>query len=174
MKEIKTFGDPSLTLMGFKPLDRLKKYYQYKPSQFVYPNEQRCVGSTIAFNALLQAMHQMQQFAVCRYIFRKVSAPQFVALVAQKEVIDPETNKQTAPPGMHMIFLPFADDIRKIDIEGAENFRRCDADEKEDEILIEKSKKIIDKLTLMEPYEPSNPVLQKHYDALEALALEQL
>ena len=107
MKELKTFGNPSLTLMGFKPLERLKSYHQIKPSQFIYPDEERCNGSTLAFNALIQAMTQLKQFAVCRYIFRKVSVPRFVALVAQNE--DPEKN---IDPGMNMIFLPYADDIR--------------------------------------------------------------
>lgn len=107
MKELKTFGNPSLTLMGFKPLDRLKPYHQIKPSQFIYPDEARCNGSTLAFNALIQAMNELKQFAVCRYIFRKTSIPRFVALVAQIEDAKTDTD-----PGMHMIFLPYADDIR--------------------------------------------------------------
>jgi len=170
MTEMKMFGSPSLTLMGFKPLNRLKPYYQTKPSCFVYPDEQRCNGSILAFNALIIAMDKLQQFAVCRYIFRKTSGPRFVALIAQKEVKN-EQNVQIVPPGMNMIYLPFADDIRKIDVDGQDEYKRCD--EKEDEELIEKSKGIIDKLLLPEPPEPTNPALQRHYDALEALALEQ-
>ena len=174
MKELKTFGSPSLTLMGFKPLHRLKPYYQYKPSQFIYPDEQRCIGSTLAFNALITAMTEMDQFAVCRYIYRKVSEPRFVALVAQQEMIDPDTKQQLQPPGMNMIFLPYADDIRKVEPDGVEQMKRCDVSNQQHAMLIEKAKKVVDKLLLTDLNQPSNPKLQKHYDALELLALEQL
>ena len=169
MKELKTFGNPSLTLMGFKPLERLKLYHQFKPSQFIYPDEGRCNGSTLAFNALIQAMTELEQFAVCRYIFRKVSAPRFVALVAQKEDV-----AEGIPPGMNMIFLPFADDIRKIQFKGQDQMEKVDIDNPKHQRLVEATKKIIDKLLVEELHQPSNPQLQKHYDALEALALEQI
>merc|ERR1719410_2489180 len=118
--------------MGFKPLEKLKLYYQLKPSLFVYPDEQRCNGSTVSFAALIAAMTQLQQYAVCRYIARKQSEPRFVALVAQKEVKDAD-GKQEAAPGMHLIYLPYADDIRKVDVAGIENMKRCELDNKEDE-----------------------------------------
>merc|ERR1719410_295231 len=107
--------------MGFKPLEKLKLYYQLKPSVFVYPDEQRCNGSTVSFAALIEAMSELKQFAVCRYIARKQSEPRFVALVAQKEIKDKSNgNKQVEPPSMNMIYLPYADDIRTINIEGQE------------------------------------------------------
>eukprot|EP01083_Nonionella_stella_P019293 53632_1 len=170
MKELKTFGNPSLTLMGFKPLDRLKPYYQFKPSNFIYPDEQRCVGSTVAFDALTKAMNELQQFAVCRYIARKQSAPCFVALVAQIEKIDRVNEKQIQSAGMHMIHLPFADDIRKIDIDGMNKMKRCN--KKEDDALLDQCGQIIEILTCPDLSQPTNPVLQKHYDALEAIALD--
>eukprot|EP00485_Elphidium_margaritaceum_P001641 CAMPEP_0202690952 /NCGR_PEP_ID=MMETSP1385-20130828/5809_1 /ASSEMBLY_ACC=CAM_ASM_000861 /TAXON_ID=933848 /ORGANISM="Elphidium margaritaceum" /LENGTH=693 /DNA_ID=CAMNT_0049346293 /DNA_START=27 /DNA_END=2108 /DNA_ORIENTATION=- len=178
MNELKSFGAPSLTLMGFKPLARLKPYYQVKPAQFIYPDEPRCIGSTVAFNALVQAMASLQQFAVCRYIARKNSGPRFVALVAQKEA-------KGVPNGMQMIFLPFADDIRKVEVKGQEDMKRCQPmDNAQHAILMNKCKNLIDRLVPtryrdmadgeMEDEFPCNPVLQKHYDALEALALEQV
>ena len=76
----------------------------------------------MAFHALIKAMSDTMYeeakekkpgvFAVCRLIIRKTSGPQFVALVPQKERKDPVTHIQLEPPGMNMVFLPFADDIR--------------------------------------------------------------
>eukprot|EP00484_Ammonia_sp_Unknown_P026483 CAMPEP_0197030270 /NCGR_PEP_ID=MMETSP1384-20130603/9537_1 /TAXON_ID=29189 /ORGANISM="Ammonia sp." /LENGTH=685 /DNA_ID=CAMNT_0042459585 /DNA_START=33 /DNA_END=2090 /DNA_ORIENTATION=- len=194
MREIKTFGSPSLTLMGFKPLHRLKAYYQFKPSQFVYPDEERCNGSTKAFDALIRAMHKEKVFAVCMYIARKASIPRFVALVAQQELLDKEdNNRQIQPPGLNMIFLPFADDIRKVDVDGLEHMKRVEPTRNAQHAqLVTKCKAMIKRLRLdrhpddeevdpdlereadaMELEFPCNPQLQTHYDALELLALEQ-
>ncbi|PNY05442.1 ATP-dependent DNA helicase 2 subunit ku70-like protein [Trifolium pratense] len=41
------------------------------------------------------------------------SRPQLVALIAQDEVI--QSGVQIEPPGMHMIYLPYSDDIRHIE-----------------------------------------------------------
>ena len=39
-----------------------------------------------------------------------------LTLVSQKEELD-EHNNQATPPGFHLIFLPFADDFRKLKYE---------------------------------------------------------
>ena len=41
-----------------------------------------------------------------------------LALVLQKEELD-EHNNQATPPGFHLVFLPFADDLRKLKYEEA-------------------------------------------------------
>lgn len=37
--EMKKFDTSGLTLMGFKPASRLKRYFHVKPAQFLYPDE---------------------------------------------------------------------------------------------------------------------------------------
>ena len=37
--EMKTFGEPGLHLMGFKPQERLKRHYNVKNSKFLRPDE---------------------------------------------------------------------------------------------------------------------------------------
>lgn len=49
--------------------------------------------------------------AICRYQ-RHGSEPRLVALLPQQEVSD-DYGDQVAAPGMHMVFLPFSDDIRE-------------------------------------------------------------
>jgi len=39
-----------------------------------------------------------------------------LTLVLQKEELD-EHNNQATPPGFHLVFLPFADDFRKLKYE---------------------------------------------------------
>ena len=50
---------------------------------------------------------------VCKYIPGKNSPPRFVVLMPQEEELD-EHKVQLMPPGFHVMFLPFADDFRKV------------------------------------------------------------
>lgn len=56
-------------------------------------------------------MLRLERFAVAFY--GSTSCPQLVALVAQEEVI--KGGGQVEPPGLHMIYLPYSDDIRDIE-----------------------------------------------------------
>jgi hypothetical protein len=70
--------------------------------------KQAMQGSYAAFIALHRAMLQQNKFAVAFYGSRASS--QLVALVPQEEEL--ADGLQLEPPGMHMIYLPYADDIR--------------------------------------------------------------
>ena len=73
---------------------------------------------------------------------------------------------QITPPGFHVIFLPYADDFRKVKIE--EDTPRANAHQ------IDKAKDLIKKLAFSfnsEGFE--NPVLQKYWRNIEALALDR-
>merc|ERR1712129_570736 len=89
-----------------------------------------------------------------------------------------EIKSTKQPPGMNLIYLPYADDIRTLQIEGQEDMKHCDVDSKEENDLITKAERVLtgdsrtgDGILLEGMMEPTNPALQKHYDALEALAL---
>ncbi|XP_075430139.1 X-ray repair cross-complementing protein 6 isoform X2 [Ascaphus truei] len=106
---LKKFDDPSLVLIGFKPISLLKKHHYIKPAQFVYPEE---------------------------------------SLIS----------------GFNLIFLPFADDIRKVD-----QPEKVPANEEQ----VEKMKEIVQKLRFKYRSDGfENPVLQQHFRNLEALALD--
>ncbi|KFO91633.1 X-ray repair cross-complementing protein 5, partial [Buceros rhinoceros silvestris] len=113
-EELKRFDSPGLFLIGFKPLSMLKRHHHIKPSQFIYPEESIISGSTTLFNALLMKCLERKVMALCRYTIRRNTPPRFVALVPQEEEVD-EQKVQVAPPGFHIIFLPYADDKRNID-----------------------------------------------------------
>lgn len=162
--EMKRFDPAGLYLMGFKPLESLKIHYKVKPASFIYPDERSVTGSTTLFTALLKKCVDRNVTPICKYIPRKNSPPRFVALLPQEEECD-EHKVQTRPPGFHVIFLPFADDFRKVKYEQTTkaNTEQIDA-----------AKEILKKLQFTYSAESfENPVLQKHWRNIEALALDR-
>jgi ATP-dependent DNA helicase 2 subunit 1 len=67
-------------------------------------------------------------------------------------------------PGMNLIFLPYADDIRKL---------RFEPTPIATDQLIQDAKKVVAKLTVKSLPHISNPVLQRHYRVIQAIALEE-
>ncbi|XP_078286744.1 X-ray repair cross-complementing protein 5-like isoform X3 [Rhinoraja longicauda] len=163
-EELKRFDNPSLVLIGFKPLSLLKKHHHTRPSQFIYPEEEFITGSTSLFSALLTKCLEKGVYAVCRYTPRRNTPPRFVAMVPQHEQLD-DQKMQILPSGFHLTFLPFADDIRKVSFPKSAEANRDQ---------IEKMKKVVQKLRFKyRPESFENPVLQTYFRNLEALALDQ-
>lgn len=161
---MKTFGDPGLLLMGFKPRSSVKTYHHIRPAQFLYPSEKSVSGSTTLFSALLGRCIARDVVPICRFIPRRNSPPRFVALLPQEEEID-EHNNQVKPPGFHVIFLPFTDDLRRLKYEQTP---------KATTEQINKAKQVIKNLTSgFDSSNFENPSLQKHFKNLEALALDR-
>ncbi|KAB1668852.1 hypothetical protein ES319_1Z102300v1 [Gossypium barbadense] len=96
--------------------------------------------------------------------------PQLVALVAQDEITS--AGAQMEPPGMHMIYLPYADDIRddeEIFPDTEEDAPRADEDQ------IQKAAALIKRIYVKDfsAFQFANPALQRHYAVLQALALAE-
>ncbi|XP_017683090.1 PREDICTED: X-ray repair cross-complementing protein 6 [Lepidothrix coronata] len=164
-EELKRFDSPGLFLIGFKPLSLLKQHHHIRPSQFIYPEESLVRGSTTLFNALLMKCLEREMMMLCRYTVRRNTPPRFVALLPQEEEVD-EQKVQIAPPGFHIIFLPYADDKRNVDF--TENVPASQEQ-------VDKMKEIIQKLRFKYRTDSfENPVLQQHFRNLEALALDML
>ncbi|XP_047597950.1 X-ray repair cross-complementing protein 6 [Lutra lutra] len=162
-EELKRFDEPGLILIGFKPLMMLKKHHHLRPSLFVYPEESLVNGSSTLFNALLTKCLEKEVMAVCRYTARQNIPPYFVALLPQEEELD-EQKIQVTPPGFQLVFLPYADDKRKVPFT-----EKVMANPEQ----IDKMKAIVQKLRFnyrSDSFE--NPVLQQHFRNLEALALD--
>ena len=73
-------------------------------------------GSTTLFTALLTRCAARDMVAVCWYTPRSNSTLEMVYLLPQLEQRD-SNNAQITPPGFHVIFSPFKEDIRKISTE---------------------------------------------------------
>uniref|UniRef100_A0A8C5QHL9 X-ray repair cross-complementing protein 6 n=1 Tax=Leptobrachium leishanense TaxID=445787 RepID=A0A8C5QHL9_9ANUR len=162
---LKKFDDPGLVLIGFKPLSLLKKHHFIRPAQFVYPDESLVNGSSTLFQALLTRCQSREMMAICRYTPRRNTPPRFVALVPQEEQLDNE-NVQIKPPGFSLIFLPFTDDIRKVDFP-----EKILANSEQ----VDKMKEIVQKMRFKYRSDSfENPSLQQHFRNLEALALDMI
>lgn len=101
MNAIKRFDGPGITLMGFKDRSRLKPYMNVRASYFLYPNEEKIKGSSQVCHSLLIKMLQRNKIAIVKFIPRENALVKFGAMVPS-----------TDPPGFHLIFLPYADDMR--------------------------------------------------------------
>lgn len=168
LSEIKKVSTGNLRLLGFKPLSLLKDYYNLKPSTFVFPSDEEVIGSTCIFIALHRSMIRLKRFAVAFY--GSSSRPQLVALVAQEEVSD--GGGQIEPPGMHMIYLPYSDDIRPIEELHAETSGSMPLASEEQ---IEKATALVKRVDLRDfsVCQFANPAIQSHYAVVQALALDE-
>uniref|UniRef100_A0AAV1U322 SAP domain-containing protein n=1 Tax=Peronospora matthiolae TaxID=2874970 RepID=A0AAV1U322_9STRA len=160
--EIKHFDSPGLQLICFKPMSSLQWNENIRSPYFVYPCNGYIEGSSIAFMAILNSMVKKQKFALARLIARTTSEPRLVALVPQEEEND--EMGQIQPSGFNVIFLPYLDDIRDVPVEPITNVTH----EKTDA-----AKHLIATLKLAEAPSFENPELQKHYAAIQALALDE-
>ncbi|KAL6880668.1 hypothetical protein ACP4OV_012233 [Aristida adscensionis] len=165
LSEVKRVSSHHLRLLGFKPLDCLKDYHNLRPSTFIYPSDEHIFGSTRVFVALHSSMLRLGRFALAFY--GNPTRPQLVALVAQEEVTSP--GNQVEPPGMHMIYLPYSDDMRYPE---EVHVTSDDAPRATDE-QIKKASNLLKRIDLknFSVSDFANPALQRHYGILEALAL---
>ncbi|KAL5803154.1 hypothetical protein ACOSQ4_031459 [Xanthoceras sorbifolium] len=167
LSEIKRVSTEHLRLLGFKPLSCLKDYHNLRPSTFVFPSDKEVIGSTRIFIALLRSMLRLKRFAVAFY--GNPSHPQLVALVAQDEIVN--AGGQIEPPGMHMIYLPYCDDIRNIE----EHHSDANAVPRATDDQVKKAIALMKRIDLKDfsVCQFANPSLQRHYAVLQALALEE-
>ncbi|KAF2743029.1 ATP-dependent DNA helicase-like protein II subunit 1 [Sporormia fimetaria CBS 119925] len=162
------FGDPVIRIIGFKPLDMLPLWANMNKATFIYPSEADYIGSTRVFSALQQKLLKSRKMGLAWFIARRNAAPVIIAILPGEERFD-DAGEQTMPPGLWLIPLPFADDIRKPP-EMGETLKTTDD-------LTDKMRIIVEQLQLPGgKYDPSrypNPDLQWFYRILQAMALEE-
>ena len=119
-KQLRNFGDPVIRLLGFKPVSMLPLWANTKHSTFLYPSEHDFIGSTRVFSALHQKLLKSKLMAITWFVARRNAAPVIAALIPT--LLDPKQDATTnltgvsateCPQGLHLIPLPFADDIRQ-------------------------------------------------------------
>ena len=169
-------SQPGIRILGFKPRDTLKDSHQIEKPFFLRPDETSVLGSTRAFQALVMKMHEMNKIAIAQVTPRKASQPRLVAFLPQLQTYLPDGSVDEHF-GMHGILLPFADDVRGVELgkvaEQPEGHTR----------LVSKAKQIIKKMQLQPAYDGTqpcydpqdypNPALQKHFTVLQSIALEE-
>lgn len=81
-------------------------------SSLALANDQAYTGSTRTFAALHKSLIKLQKHALALARFRSNTTPEIAVLIPQEETFTKE-GAQDQPPGLHVICMPFADDMRK-------------------------------------------------------------
>ncbi|KAA1467266.1 Ku DNA-binding complex Ku70 subunit [Dentipellis sp. KUC8613] len=169
-EEVKTFRtlglDPGLKLLGFKDREELNFEDNVKHSYFIHPDEMTYSGSKRTFSALIRTMIKKDKIGLVRAVIRRNSAPMFCAMLPQAEKV--EEGGWSEPAGIHLIPLPFADDIRAAPVE--EGFKAS-------QDIVDAAIPIIKKLSIKSGTYPTdsypNPALALHNAQLEASAFRE-
>jgi len=163
IKNLRKLSDPGLKLLGFKHESKIKVHHHLRSSFFIYPEEGLIQGSRTLFAALLDRCLAKKVVPICSFTLRTNSPPSLVALLPQEEKLS-DLNVQILPPGFHVVYLPYAEDIRTLNIQSTE---RADAEQ------IDKARAVVKKLRFpYTPYRFDNPKLQWLWRNIEALALD--
>ncbi|KHN88389.1 X-ray repair cross-complementing protein 5 [Toxocara canis] len=175
IEKLRRLTPPGLVLLGFKPISALKLSHHVRSSQYVYPLETQTLGSTRLYRALLEVCESRKKIIICRYTQKENTPPKLVALVPQsaaerKDDSKSKANEKFRYPGFHLVYMPFLEDKRDL----SEQMSHPDGDwPKSNEEQVEAARNVIRKLTLNYfPEKFSNPVIQKHYKVIEAMALD--
>jgi len=166
MKEMVNLRDKGLYLLGFKPTaEAVKMHHQVAKSTFIRPSEDMVGGSSSIFMALLERCLARNVVPICHCVPRAGTCGAIVALLPKEEKRD-DDNDQIQAAGFSMIELPFADDIRKVEVEPT----MAPSDEQ-----LQAAKKLVSKLTIKKfsPELIESPELAKFQNTLEAIALEK-
>jgi ATP-dependent DNA helicase 2 subunit 1 len=150
-----------------KPISALPFWASVKHPTFIYPSEEDYIGSTRVFAALHQKLLKDSKMAIVWFIPRRNASPVLGAMLPGAEKLD-EQGVQKLPPGMWILPLPYADDIRQnpeTDLVQTSNS------------LTDRMREVIQQLQLpkaqYDPQKYPNPSLQWHYRILQALALDE-
>ena len=170
LKSIKSFGMlPCLKLIGFRNRDDLLKFeWNVKHAYFIYPSDAEWKGSRKTFTALLQSMAKKGKVGLGLFMPRQNVVPVFVAIVPQEEELS-EDGQQMVAPGMHLITLPYADDVRDVPT----NLLHT---EDANDVQVDKAVAFIERYQKKQPFNPDhypNPALNHHYAVLMATAFQE-
>ncbi|PGH02000.1 ATP-dependent DNA helicase II subunit 1 [Blastomyces parvus] len=167
LASLRNFGEPTIRIIGFKPLSALPIWASMKHPTFIYPSEEGYVGSTRVFSALYQTLLKKDRLALVWFVPRKNAAPVMAAMIPGTAKLG-EDDEEIIPQGMWILPLPFADDIRQ----NPETNIITAPDS-----LVDKMRTVIQLLQLPKaqynPQKYPNPSLQWHYRILQALALDE-
>jgi ATP-dependent DNA helicase 2 subunit 1 len=158
----RTAAEPGLELFGFKPRSALKFHHNIKHSAFLFPNEAVVRGGTKAFAALVEQMAALDRVAIGALAPRANAAARLVALLPQREESD-EHGNPLLPCGLCVIPLPFADDIRRLELPPLPT----------PSSELRSAMKAVVKTVELNDISLADPALQKTYVNLQAIALER-
>ena len=165
VEQMKVRSDKGIYLIGFRPAGDIKFHHVAGKSTFIRPSETVYNGSTDFFVALLTRLQAREKVGLVHCVPREGTPGYIGALIPQLEERD-EDNEQIRPMGFHLIRLPFADDIRKLNYEPSIEPNPAQVDAAKSLILKLKAKQFSANLL-------DNPEVMQFNKTLEAIALEK-
>jgi len=162
-------------LLGFRPRAAIGRWAQMsKPARLMVPEEETTQpGATAAFTALCESMVNKDRVAIAAYARTddRNAGVRCVALVPCVERGEDDDAGDTAVNivGLHVINLPYADDVRKPEI--SHDFNGVAATEAQ--ITAAEAAIEANKVLSYSPLDVPNPSLSRHYKALEIQALDR-
>ncbi|ETN86249.1 Ku70/Ku80 beta-barrel domain protein [Necator americanus] len=117
IEELGRFDAKGIVLLGFKPISEINFENHIQPSRFIYPDESNVLGSACLYRALLERCWERKMAMICRFCSRSNQKVRLVALVphmSEKNESRADTIRDYDFDGFHVIFLPFAEDVRDV------------------------------------------------------------
>lgn len=167
LDSLKNFGKPVIRILGFQKRDAVISSGHLSHSLFIYPWDVLSKGSVRAFIALWKSLLSKDKVAIVQCVLRANSTPCIGALYPSPEIVSPDGH-QTSPPGLHLVTLPYMDDVRDI----PQNATHTSAEDS----LVDLTGAVIDALTMPQGYRPEryrNPKLLWVSSIIEAQALSR-
>ncbi len=179
MKVIKDqkVDDPSdnavMHVIGFRDRSKLKTYHNIRTSYFIGADDEHVLNSSQVLDALIVTLLEKDQMAVVRLLGHSRGTGRLCVLLPQQEHFD-EDHFQT-PPGFHLIFLPYADDIRQPEIKIHREFKQSQAASQGDKDQLARAKLLVQALSQdqLDPRQFEDFQLQNFYSKLQAVALNE-
>ena len=158
-RDLKDFGAPGITLIGFRPRASLQLHHNIKHAMYLRPDEEVMSGSTACTLALVVKMIERDVIAQVSVVMRKGAERRFAMLL-------PNSEPATDGGGFHMIWMPYEDDLRSLNLPVlAEPSAEA----------VQAAKHVVDDLRIQDFDSKAykNPALQQHFINLEVMALEE-
>ncbi|VDM77529.1 unnamed protein product [Strongylus vulgaris] len=117
IEELGRFDAKGIVLLGFRPISEVNLMNHIQPSRFIYPDESNVLGSACLYRALLERCWERKMAMICRFCSRANQKVRLVALVphmSHKTESRTDTIRDYDFDGFHVVFLPFAEDVRDV------------------------------------------------------------
>ncbi|KHJ89063.1 Ku70/Ku80 beta-barrel domain protein [Oesophagostomum dentatum] len=117
IEELGRFDAKGIVLLGFRPISEVNFTNHIQPSRFIYPDESNVLGSACLYRALLERCWERKMAMICRFCSRANQKVRLVALVPhmrEKNESRTEAIRDYDFDGFHVVFLPFAEDVRDV------------------------------------------------------------
>ena len=110
MSAIKQSRGTGLKLLFFTPLSNITPELNLGTPYFLFPDEKRVLGSTALFASLVEDLAGKNLAGIVRFTRSAASMPRIAAMIPQREIVDND-GIQINPMGMHLVQLPFDEEI---------------------------------------------------------------